>query len=299
MDWLNYHHLYYFWVVAREGSIVGACNKLHVSQPTVSHQLRQLERSVGHQVFEKAGRGLRLTETGQLMYRYAEEIFNLGSELQDAVRGVPSGQPMRLQIGVPDGVPKLMVYRLLRPLLDFGQPVRMVGREGPLEQLLHQLAAHELDLVLSDAPATSATNIRAFSHLLGECGVTFFGAPALARQYRRTFPECLGTAPLLLPTPHTMLRRALDLWLDEQQIRPQIAGEFDDSALLKVFGQEGLGLFPAPAAIAEEVERQYEVRRVGTIEDVRERYYAITVERRLKHPAVAAISRAAKQGLLA
>jgi LysR family transcriptional activator of nhaA len=299
MHWLNYHHLYYFWVVAREGSIAGACAQLHVSQPTISHQLQLLERAVGQPLFDRVGRGLTLTATGQLVLGYADSIFQLGQELQEAVRGAPTGQPLRLRVGIPDGLAKLMVYRLLRPAFQLKEPLRLLAREGPLDRLLHQLAAHELDLVLSDAPATSLVNVRAFNHPLGQCGVTFFGTAALVRRFQAGFPQTLDRAPLLLPAGHAMLRRGLDHWFDAQELTPRLVGEFDDSALMKVFGQEGRGLFPAPAAIADEVERQYRVRRVGTIEAVQERFYAITVERRLKHPAVQAISREAKQELLA
>lgn len=297
MDWLNYHHLYYFWIVAREGSIAGACEKLHVAQPTVSHQLKQLERAMGQRLFERAGRGLRLTDVGQLTYRYADEIFALGRELSGAVRGVPSGKAQRFTVGVPDGISKLIVYRLLRPALQPSEGARLVCREGSSAELLQQLAGHELDLVLSDTPASATVSVKAYSHLLGQCGVSFYASPKLAPAYRSQFPESLNGAPVLLPTGNTMLRRGLDQWLDEQEIRPRVVAEFEDSALLKTFGQEGLGLFPAPAAIRTEVERQYRVQLVGTLEDLQERYYAISVERRVKHPAVMSILRAARQEL--
>lgn len=298
MDWLNYHHLLYFWTVAREGSIAKACRKLHLSQPTISNQLRQLERQVGGKLFQKAGRGLKLTDLGQLTFRYANEIFTLGKELVSALEGLPTEQPMLLRVGVTDAMPKLVVYRLLRPALRLTQPVRLVCREGNTNELLQQLAGHELDIVLTDSPATSQVSVRAFSHLLGQCGISLFGAPPLARRFRANFPESLDQAPLLMPTTNTALRRALDQWFDQQQLRPKIVAEFEDSALLKVFGQEGLGLFPAPSAISEEVQRQFKVKSVGTIEDVQERFFAISVERQLKHPAVVAISQAAKQDFL-
>lgn len=298
MDWLNYHHLLYFWTVAQEGSIAKACRKLHLSQPTISNQLRQLERQVGGKLFQKAGRGLKLTDLGQLTFRYANEIFTLGKELASALEGHPSEQPMLLRVGVTDAMPKLVVYRLLRPALRLPQPVRLVCREGNTNELLQQLAGHELDIVLTDSPATSQVSVRAFSHLLGQCGVSLYGAPQLARRFRTNFPESLDQAPLLMPTANTALRRALDQWFDQQELRPKIVAEFEDSALLKVFGQEGLGLFPAPSAISEEVQRQFKVMPVGTIEDVQERFFAISVERRLKHPAVIAISQAAKQDFL-
>jgi len=298
MDWLNYHHLHYFWTVAREGSIAKACRQLHLTQPTISNQLRHLERQVGGKLFQKVGRGLKLTDLGQLTFRYANEIFTLGKELTSALEGRPSDQPMLLRVGVTDAMPKLVVYRLLRPALRLSQPVRLVCREGNTSELLQQLAGHELDIVLTDSPATSQVSVRAFSHLLGQCGISLFGAPQLARRFRAKFPECLDQAPLLMPTANTALRRALDQWFDRQAIRPQIVAEFEDSALLKVFGQEGLGLFPAPSAISDEIQRQFKVKPVGTIEDVQERFFAISVERRLKHPAVVAISQAAKQDFL-
>lgn len=297
MDWLNYHHLLYFWAVAREGSIVGAAAQLHLAEPTISAQVAKLERALGAKLFQRSGRNIQLTETGRLVQRYADEIFSLGRELTDAVRGRPTGQPLRLLVGVPDVLPKLIVFRLLQPALVLPEPVRLICREGKLDDLVGALATHELDVVLSDIPLASSVRVKAFSHLLGQCGVAFFAAPALARQVRRDFPRSLAAAPLLLPTEATTLRRLLDQWFDEQGIRPTIAAEFQDSALLKVFGQEGLGVFPAPAAIVDEIQRQYRVRHVGTLDALHERYYAISVERRLKHPAVVAISAAARKQL--
>jgi LysR family transcriptional regulator, transcriptional activator of nhaA len=298
MDWLNYHHLLYFWTVAREGSITKACEQLHLSQPTISNQLRQLERRIGGKLFAKAGRGLKLTDLGQVTFRYADEIFTLGRELTSVLEGHPSDQPLLLRVGVLDSLPKLVVYRLLLPALRLAQPMRLVCREGNVNELLQQLAGHELDLVLSDSPAAPQVSVRAFSHLLGQCGITFFGTPPLARRFRSNFPECLQHAPLLLPTSNTALRRGLDHWFDQQKLRPKIIAEFQDSALLKAFGQEGLGLFPVPAAVVNEVQRQYRVKAIGTIDDIQERFFAISCERRLKHPAVVAISQAAKQEFL-
>lgn len=297
MDWLNYHHLLYFWVVAREGSIVRACEHLHLAQPTVSAQISRLERALGAKLFQRSGRSLQLTETGRIVFRYADEIFSLGRELADAVKGRPTGQPLRFTVGVPDVLPKLIVFRLLKPAFDLPEPVHLVCREGRFDDLVGGLATHELDLVLSDISVPPTIRVKAFNHLLGQCGVAFFAAPALARRFRRGFPDSLRDAPLLMPSEATTLRRLLDQWFDEHGIRPRIAAEFQDSALLKVFGQEGLGLFPAPAAIRREIERQYRVKHVGTLDEVQERYYAISVERRLKHPAVLAISAAAKTEL--
>lgn len=299
MDWLNYHHLLYFWVVAREGSIVRAAAQLHLAPPTVSAQISRLERSLGAKLFQRAGRNLHLTDTGRTVYRYAEEIFTLGRELSDVVKGRPAGRPLRFTVGVPDSLPKLIVFRLLQPALALPEPIRLVCQEGKFDDLVAGLATHDLDLVLSDRPMPPSVRVKAFSHALGQCGVAFFATPKLARRLRRRFPHSLADAPLLLPSDTTALRRLLDQWLDEHGIRPTIAGEFQDSALLKVFGQEGLGVFPAPAAIVDEIERQYRVRHIGTLDELHERYYAISVERRLKHPAVVVISSVAKQQLFA
>jgi len=294
VDWLNYHHLLYFWLVAREGSITRACKQLHLAQPTISSQLRKLEKSLGQKLFHRVGRNLVLTESGQMVYRYADEIFSLGQELVDAVHGRSTGRPLRLVVGVPDVLPKLVVYRLLKPALELDEPIQLVTFEGKLEQLLADLALHRLDIVLSDAPAGPTSHIRAFNHLLGECGVSFFGTDKLAARYRKGFPASLNKAPLLLPTENTSLRRTLEQWFSGQGIRPKVVAEFEDSALLKVFGQAGEGIFPAPSAILAQVQQQYSVALIGEVESIRERFYAISVERRSKHPAIVAISEIAR-----
>jgi LysR family transcriptional activator of nhaA len=299
MDWLNYHHLMYFWVTAREGSISRACDQLHLAQPTVSSQIRKLEQALGEKLFSRVGRRLELTDAGRLVYRYADEIFSLGQELTDAVRGRPTGRPLRLTVGAPEVIPKLIVHRLLQPALQLDEAVRIECREGKLDKLLQQLATHDLDLVLSDSPVGSLTRIHAFNHALGDCAVTIFGSNKLASRHAKDFPDSLQGAPFLLPSRHTWLRRALDQWLDGHGIQPEIAAEFEDSALMKVFGQSGLGLFPGPSAIEQEIVRQYNVRPIGRIDDVREQYFAISVERRLKHPAVVAICNAARNILFA
>lgn len=294
MDWLNYHHLYYFWVIAREGSITGACRQLHLAQPTLSSQLRQLEKSIGAELFKRAGRRLVLTETGQLVLRYADEIFSLGRELTDVLQGHPTGSPLPFLVGVADVLPKLIAYRLLAAALHLPEPVQLTCQEGNIDYLLMELASHRLDVVLSEAPLGALVNVRAYSHLLGECGVSVFCTADLARKFRRSFPQSLDGAPLLLPMRNTALRRSLDQWFDSQNIQPQVAGEFEDSALLNVFGAAGLGLFAAPSVIEQEICRQYRVQPIGQLPDVRERYYAISVERKLKHPAVVAISETAR-----
>lgn len=297
MEWLNYHHLLYFWTVAREGSLAAASARLHLAQSTVSGQIRSLEESLGEKLFVRSGRRLVLTEMGRVVFRYAEEIFTLGRELRDAVQGRPVGRPLSLVVGVADVVPKLVARRLLEPALRLSEPIRLVCREDKPERLLAQLAVHELDVVLSDGPVDPSISVRAFSHLLGDCGVAFFAKPKLAAVHARRFPMSLDGAPMLLPTENTALRRSLDQWFAARGIRPSVVGEFEDSALLKVFGQTGLGIFPAPSVIAAEVQRQYQVRLVGRVDDVRERFYAISVERKLKHPAVIAISEEARHVL--
>lgn len=294
MDWINYHHLLYFWTVSREGSIARACRILHVTQPTISGQIRLLEQSLGAPLFERAGRGLKLTETGRLVHRYADEIFGLGRELMDFIRDRPAGQPLRLTVGVTDSVPKLIAFRLLQGTLRLPEPVRIVCREDRPQALLTDLAAHELDVVIADAPVGSGF-VRTFHHELGESGVALFAAERLARIHRRGFPRSLDHAPMLLPSEGSSLRRSLQQWFDAEGIRPRIVGEFDDSALMKVFGQSGAGIFPVHAAIARDVARQFRVRRVGSLEGVRERFYAITAERRLRHPAVVAIQEQARR----
>ncbi len=297
MEWLNYHHLLYFWAVAREGSVTKASQQLRLAQPTVSGQLKSLEDALGEKLFERTGRRLVLTDVGRVVFRYADEIFSLGRELQDTLKGRPTGRPVRFTVGVADAVPKLVAYRLLLPALSLPEPVHVVCREDKPERLLAELGAHSLDLVISDSPLGAGTRVKAYSHLLGETPVAIFGADALAAAHRRGFPRSLEGAPLLVPTESSALRRSLDQWLDAEGIRPRVVGEFEDSALLKTFGQAGLGLFPAPLAIEAEIRAQFGVKLVGRVDAVKERFYALSVERKIKHPAVLAISEAARRKL--
>jgi LysR family transcriptional activator of nhaA len=297
MAWLNYHHLLYFWTVAREGSIARATQKLHLTQPTISAQIKTLEDSLREKLFVRAGRKLVLTEVGQVVYRYADEIFGLGRELQDVLAGRPTGQPLRLAVGIADQVPKLVCYRLLAPVLHGPVPVRLVCREDKVERLFADLSTHALDLVLSDGPVTAEARVRAFNHKLGDTAVRVFGTAALAERYRRGFPQTLQGAPFLLPAEGTSLRRSLEEWFERERIQPMVVAEFSDSALLKEFGMAGAGLFAAPAAVAEDIRRLYEVKALGELEGVREAFYVLTVERRLRHPAVVAISEAARRQL--
>jgi LysR family transcriptional activator of nhaA len=299
MEWMNYHHLLYFWTVAKEGSIARACERLRLAQPTISGQLRQFEEALGEKLFRKAGRGLAMTDVGQVVYRYADEIFGLGRELQDVLKGRPRGRPLRLFAGVSDSIPKLIAYRVLQPVLAMPEQVQLICDEDSSERLLSELAEHRLDVVLSDTPVTSATPVKAFNHLLGTCSVTLFAAPEVAPRYRQRFPACLDGAPFLLPSQGSNLRRSLDQWMDTENIRPTVIGEFKDSALLKTFGEAGAGIFCAPSAIEKEIRSHYKVGVVGRVDSVTERFYAISVERKLKHPAVVMICNAARDVLFA
>ena len=297
MERLNYGHLFYFWMVAREGTVARASAQLRLAQPTLSGQIHALEGALGEKLLERAGRGVRLTEMGRLAYRFADEIFTLGRELTETLKGRPTGRPLRLAVGVADNLPKLVAYRLIEPALSLPQPVRLVVREESTEKLLVALALHELDVVLTDRRAGPGGSVGVFGHLLGDCGVTLFAVPKLAARYRRRFPRALNGAPFLLPGESSTLRRAVEQWFEKQRIRPRIVGEFDDSALIKVFGQAGAGIFAAPSIIESSVCSQYGVAIVGPLARVREQFYAVSVERRLKHPAVIAITESARREL--
>lgn len=286
MEWLNYHHLLYFWVAARQGGVARAAEKLQVSQPTVTAQVRALEEAFGERLFRKEGRRLVLTEVGRTVAQFADEIFSLGQELLDTLHDRPTGRPLRLNVGVTDVVPKLLAYRLIAPALTMDTPVRVVCREGKPEPLFAELATHGLDLVIADAPVPPTVKVRVYNNLVQESGVAFFAAPALARTLKGRFPHNLDGAPLLLPSEGSALRRPIEQWLDQQGVRAIISGEFDDSALMKSFGEAGAGAFVAPASVAAEVKRQYNVRLIGHTDQVRERIYAVTAERKVKHEAV-------------
>jgi LysR family transcriptional activator of nhaA len=294
---LNYHHLYYFYRVARAGGVSAASRDLRVAQPTISVQLRQLEEALGVQLFVRQGRRLELTEEGRVAYRYAEDIFGLGRELLGALKGVAAGRPLRLVVGAALVVPKIIVERLLEPALALDQPLQLECTEDRLERLLAGLATHELDLVISDVPLTPGAGVKAFNHPLGASAVGWFARADLAERYRAGFPESLQGAPLLLPARGSALRRDLDRWLEQRGIQPNVVGEFDDSALTKAFGQAGRGLFAAPLVIEAEVRTMYHCELVGRADEVSERFFAISVERRLKHPGVVAITTAARTGL--
>lgn len=297
MQGLNYHHLRLFQAVAREGNLTRAAGKLHLTPQTVSTQVRDLEAAVGEQLFRRAGRRMILTDAGQVTLRYADEIFSLGQELQETLRGQPPGRTQKILVGATDVLPKLIVHHLIEPALHSRERIQIVCREGNRTQLLADLAVHRLDVVLSDSPIPPMARVRAYNHLLGSCGVTFMAQPELAERLRGRFPASLDGAPVLLPSDETVARRGLDGWFDARGVRPVIVGEFEDSALLKIFGQAGEGFFAAPTVVANEVARQYEVQAIGKTEEVTETYYAISVERRVRHPAVVAICEAARTEL--
>jgi LysR family transcriptional regulator, transcriptional activator of nhaA len=296
LEWLNYHHLFYFWTVARAGTIARAGQELRLSQPTISNQLKTLEGALGHRLFQRQGRRLVLTDVGRTVLQYAEDIFRTGRELQQALKGVPTGGRLRLVVGVADVIPKRLAELLLVPAVEAIPRLTLVCRESPLRQLLAALALHEIDVVLADAPVSEDIKVKAFNHPLVDSGVTFLAAPGLAG-LRKGFPRSLDGAPVLLPAEGTALRRALEGWFEARGVRPDLAGEFDDSALLKAFAARGMGFFAAPSLIEKEVCAQYGVSRVGGADEVRERFYAITVERRLRHPAVVALAEAARARL--
>ena len=300
MDWLNYHHLLYFWAVAKEGSISAACEKLHLAQPTISGQLKKLEQSCGQKLYDRVGRNLILTDAGRTVFRYADEIFSIGDELKEALKGRPTDRPLHLTVGVPDSLPKMIAYRLIEPAFRLEEKVHVECREGKIQDLLGELATHSVDVVLSDMQAASFVSVRAFNHLLGESGTSFYAAPELAKRLSMSgagFPQCLHGCPMLLPCGAATLRRTIDHWLYKNEIRPDVVGDFEDTALMKVFAQAAHGVVPAPTVVEEEVCFQYGLEVVGRAPDLVERYYAITVERRIKHAAVVALTEAARAEL--
>jgi LysR family transcriptional activator of nhaA len=295
IDFLNFQHLYYFWIVAREGGISPASQVLDISPSTISSQVGQLERALQVKLFRRVGRNIRLTDVGHIAFRYAEQIFGLGRELTHAVTGWDTGGPLSLQVGIADAVPKLLATKLLQPAFIDSPEILLNCQEGRSEILLGELALHRLDLVLLDAPAKPGSTVRAFSRLLQESVIAIFGTPELARQHCHGFPGSLEGAPVLLPTPNSSIRRSFGRWSEMHGVQPRVAGVFEDGALMKDFGRIGVGLFPAPLTIADDLKRQYGVECVGTLEGTHARYYAVTVERQLQHPAVLAICNSGKE----
>ncbi len=297
MEWLNYHHLLYFWTVVRAGGIGKAAEELRISPPAISAQLKRLEDQLGEKLLTRSGRRLVLTEMGRIVFSYAEDIFSLGRELLDVVKNRPIGRPLRLDVGVVDVMPKVVVQTLLEPALHLREPVRIVCREASPDQLLARLATHELDVVLSDSPVDPTLKIRAYSHLLGECGVIFVAKKRATAAFRRRFPKSLHGAPMFLPTDNTALRRNLDFWFESKGVRPLVLGEFEDYALLRAFGETGAGIFPLPSVVEPQMHQQRGLRTIGSTDEVRTQFYAISAERKLQHPAVVAIRNTARQDL--
>lgn len=297
MDWLNYHHLYYFWSVAKEGTITAACQQLRLSQPTISTQLRALEKSLGHRLLERQGRSLALTDAGRVVYSYANQIFSLGKELVDGLSGVPVESTLPLRVGVADVVSKHVVHLLLTPALQSPEPLQITCMEGKPAALMASLALHELDLVISDSPAPPEVKIRGVSHMLGESDLVIVGAAELARTFRAGFPNSLEGAPMLLPTTNTMLRRTLEYWFQRRGIRPRVVAEFEDTGQLRVFGLNGWGLFVVPAVVEDRVTRLHGVKTVGRIRGARMQYYGISLEQKLTHPGVISIVETAHKAL--
>lgn len=297
---MNYKHLHYFMRVAQTGSVMRASEQLHLTPQTVSGQIQLLEERLGTPLFAKSGRGLTLTSAGRLALGYAEQIFSLGSELEGAVRHKPeAGRALEFRVGVADAVPKSIAYRLIEPANLLDEPVKLVCREWKLDSLLAELALHRLDLVIADAPIPASISVRAYNHRLGSSGLSFFAAPALHERCGTTFPDCLHGAPMLMPAEDSAVGRRLQAWLQTRSLHPRIVGEFDDNALAQEFGRRGVGIFVGPTVIADEIQAQCQVRMLGSTSEVSDEFFAISVERRITHPCVAAITQSARTELFA
>jgi LysR family transcriptional activator of nhaA len=295
---MNFKHLYYFWRVAKAGGVARASEQLHLTPQTISGQIGLLEDDLGMPLFAKRGRNLELTEAGRLAFGHAEDIFKLGAELEESLRIYPAGgRPVEFRLGVADAVPKTIAYRLIEPATRLSTPVRIVCREWKLDSLLAELAAHRLDLVIAGAPIPPSVYVRAFNHRLGESGVSFFASARLFKSLKGKFPACLAGAPMLVPGVDVAERSRLDRWCEANKLRPHVVGEFDDSALMKTFGQHGAGIFIGPTVLESEIESQYRVKTLGRTQEIVEEFYAISVERRITHPCVVAITEAAKDQL--
>ena len=296
---LNLKHLRYFWSVASHGSIARAAEIMHLTPQTISGQLRELEQQVGGKLFTRSGRSLVLTETGRLVFSYADEMFRVGLELQDVLAGQTPGSALNLKVGIAMIVPKLLAYRVLEPVLTMPEQVHLVCHEAPLADLLADLSVHKLDVVLCDGPINPTFNIRAYNHTLGESGISFFATSDMADALRADFPASLDAIPMLMPSGGSSLRRTLENWFESHRIKPRVVAEFEDRALMKAFGESGAGVFMTPIAVEQDVLDKYGVELVGRTDEIMERFYAISVERRIKHPAVSAITEAARKELFA
>lgn len=301
MSTINYKHLHYFWTVAKTGSITLASQRLFLTPQTISGQLTLFESILGEPLFNRVGKRLELTDKGKMVLSYADEIFALGKELEETLKQPTADRPIQFRVGVCDSVPKIIAYLLIEPALRANDPLRIICREGSVTNLLGDLAVHRLDLVIADSPMPHSVNVRAFNHLLGECGISFFATQTLAQQIQSQnagqFPQCLNGAPMLLPGVDDAIRPALTRWFEDTKVLPNIVGEFDDGALMKEFGQAGVGVFAAPSVIAKQVCEQFDVIVLGETKEVIKRFYAISVERKLSHPAVLAICQAARSEL--
>ncbi len=292
---MNFKHLHYFWAAAKAGGIVRAGEQLHITPQTLSGQIKLLEDRLGCSLFRKVGRGLELTDAGRVALGYAEQIFALGAELEAKIgRSSGGAQALDFRVGIADSVAKAIAYRLLEPALAMAEPVHLICHEGKFQDLLAQLAVHRLDLVIADEPIGRQVSVKAYSHLLGSTAMSFFAAPALAERLGEPFPACLDGAPMLLQGASSAMRRRFDFWLAAQGLRPRAIGEFDDAALMKAFGAEGRGVFMAPTVVERETAAQYGVQLLGRTADLVEEFYAISVERRISHPCIAAITTAAR-----
>lgn len=291
---INFKHLHYFWAVAKAGSVTRAGERLHLTPQTISGQLSQFEEALGYRLFDRVGRRMVLTDAGRTALKYADEIFSLGSAMQEALRTSPESRALVFKVGIIDAVPKSLAYQLLEPAMRLDEPVQMICREGKFVDLLADLAVQRLDIVISDRPMPASLNVRGFNHLLGECGVTFLATANLAKRLKGRFPQNLDGAPLLLPGEDSAVRPRLMRWLDDQRVLPRIAGEFDDGALMNAFGEAGAGVFVVPAAIGAQLREKFDVVAIGGADTVTEQFYAVSVERKLAHPAVLAISSGAR-----
>ncbi len=297
MEFLNYHHLRYFWTVAKEGGLTKAAAKLHVSQPTISAQIHALEDVLGEKLFRRAGRSLALTEVGQHVLIYADEIFATGQDLMDSIKQRSSSRPMRVRVGVADALPKLVTYRIIEPIFHLPQPVQLSCWETRFSDMLNELAAYRLDIVLADEPASSGVRPNVFNHFLGECGVTFCAEPKLAAKLRHDFPNSLNGAPALLPMANSGLRRSLEKWFHSMGVRPRLVGEIEDPAFVNILALAGLGFMSVPTLVAKDAVKQFGFRVIGETQDCQQQFYAITPERKLTHPAVTAITTDARSRL--
>ena len=299
MEWLNFHHLRYFWTVARKGGVRKAADELHVSQPSISAQIRLLEDSLGEKLFKRSGRSLVLTEMGHLVLTYADEIFSAGRELMSAVKQRPGGRLLRLNVGMTDSISKLMGFEFLKPAIRFSEPVHVVCRMAAIEVLVNQLQAHRLDIVLADEPASSSLKAKTFNHRLGRSGVTFCAVPAIAKKLRRNFPQSLNGTTALLPTENMGMRAVLETWFDTKGIHPRLLGEYEDSALMVFCATAGRGFTVVPTVVAREVLKHWGLRVIANVDECGTEFYAITAERRVKNPAAMAITEHAYSELFA